>query len=195
MLGALKQEWGYLCHKTITPKNVPSEAQVKNFFVSQKSYVLLSRYSSLCIFNNPKIYRGCIWYSWMSISTWDSVHSWIYLLNHNSLTIKLGQMIDITKGKIFSEIFWTIWTTGAVPGPFQFSNMLQLLNNQYVKFPVLHFLEMMNKGELKMINTTTKIWQISLYCHFNKIIKGPGTSFQSIALSQKHVRNVCYEIH
>ena len=28
-----------------------------------------------------------------------------------------------------------------------------------------------------------------LYCHFNKIIKGPGTSFQSPALSQKHVRN------
>ena len=30
-----------------------------------------------------------------------------------------------------------------------------------------------------------------LYWHFNKIIKGPGTSFQSPALSQKNVRNVC----
>ena len=36
------------------------------------------------------------------------------------------------------------------------------------------------------------IW---LYCHFNKIIKGPGTSFQFPALSQKHVRNVCYTAH
>ena len=32
----------------------------------------------------------------------------------------------------------------------------------------------------------------SRYSHFNKIIKGPGTSFQSPALNQKHVRNVYY---
>ena len=32
--------------------------------------------------------------------------------------------------------------------------------------------------------------QISLYCHFNKIIQGPGTSFQSAELSQENVRNV-----
>ena len=32
--------------------------------------------------------------------------------------------------------------------------------------------------------STIKNDQISLYCHFNKIIKGPGTSFQSPALSQ-----------
>ena len=25
------------------------------------------------------------------------------------------------------------------PGPFQFSDLLQLLNNQYVNFPVFHF--------------------------------------------------------
>ena len=40
--------------------------------------------------------------------------------------------------------------------------------------------------------STTKNGQISLYCHFNKIIKVSGTSFQSPALSQKHVRNVCH---
>ena len=38
---------------------------------------------------------------------------------------------------------------------------------------------------------TIKDGQISLYCHFNKIIKGPGTSFQSPAFSQKQVKNVC----
>ena len=32
--------------------------------------------------------------------------------------------------------------------------------------------------------------QISLHCHFNKIIKGPGTSFQYPAFSQKNVTNV-----
>ena len=42
---------------------------------------------------------------------------------------------------------------------------------------------------------TIKNGQISLYCHFNKIIEGPGTSFQSPALSQKHVRNYCHTAH
>ena len=32
------------------------------------------------------------------------------------------------------------------------------------------------------------------YCHFNKIIKGPGISFQCTAFSQKHVRNVCHTV-
>ena len=36
---------------------------------------------------------------------------------------------------------------------------------------------------------------ISLYCHFNKNIRESGTSFQSSALSQKHVRNVCHTGH
>ena len=37
---------------------------------------------------------------------------------------------------------------------------------------------------------TIKNGQILLYCYFNKIIKGPGTSFQSPVLNQKHVRNI-----
>ena len=40
--------------------------------------------------------------------------------------------------------------------------------------------------------STSKNGQISLYCHFNKTIREHGTSFQSAALSQKHVRNVCH---
>ena len=43
--------------------------------------------------------------------------------------------------------------------------------------------------------STIKNGQILLYCHFNKIIKGPGTSFQSPALSQKHVRKVFHTEH
>ena len=34
---------------------------------------------------------------------------------------------------------------------------------------------------------------ILLYCHFNKIIKGCETSFQSPALSQKHIGHVCIQ--
>ena len=36
---------------------------------------------------------------------------------------------------------------------------------------------------------------IPLYCHFYKIIKEPGTSFRSLASSQKYVRNVCQTAH
>ena len=43
--------------------------------------------------------------------------------------------------------------------------------------------------------STVKNGQILPYCHFNKIIKGPGTSFQSPALGQKHVRNICQTTH
>ena len=39
--------------------------------------------------------------------------------------------------------------------------------------------------------STIKNGQILLYVHFNEIIKRLETSFQSPALSQKHVRNVC----
>ena len=46
-----------------------------------------------------------------------------------------------------------------------------------------------------MINVTVKNGQILLCCHFKKIMEGPGTSFQSLALSQKHVRNSCYAEH
>ena len=50
---------GYHRHKTITSQNAPSEAQVKDFFVSYKYYISFSRYSSFCIFNRPMIYEIC----------------------------------------------------------------------------------------------------------------------------------------
>ena len=43
--------------------------------------------------------------------------------------------------------------------------------------------------------STIKNGQILLYCNFNKIIKEPGTIFQSAAFNQKHVRNVCDTAH
>ena len=43
--------------------------------------------------------------------------------------------------------------------------------------------------------STIKNSQILMYCHFNKIIKEPGTSFQFLAFSQKQVRNVCHTAH
>ena len=43
--------------------------RLRIFFVSYKSYVLFSKYSSFCIFNHPVIYQICD--VMMSISTWD----------------------------------------------------------------------------------------------------------------------------
>ena len=59
---------------------------------------------------------------------------------------------------------------------------------------VFNFFEKINKGHFKMMSAI-KDGKISLYCHFNKIINGPGTSFQSPELSQNHVRNVCHTVH
>ena len=52
---------GYLHCKIITFQNVASEAQINNFF-------MIYQISDVT----------------MSISTWDMVHFWIYLLNYNS---------------------------------------------------------------------------------------------------------------
>ena len=41
-----------------------------------------------------------------------------------------------------------------------------------------------------MVNINYYKYQILLHCQFNKIMKEPGTSFQSPAMSQEHVRNV-----
>ena len=130
---------------------MPCEAQVKNFFVSWKSYVPISRYSSFFIFNHPMIYQICN--VMMSISTWDRKHFWIYLLNHNSLTHQTSSIHRCKQGQYFSEIFWMICRTGA---KFQiFFNLVTCSSysvTTYVKFSVFHFFERVNKGELKMVN-------------------------------------------
>ena len=57
-------------------------------------------------------------------------------------------------------------------------------------------LKRVNEGHITILNVNyEKKKQISLYCRFNKIIKGPRTSFQSPALNQKHLRNVFHTAH
>ena len=140
----------------ITFQNVPSEAQFNKFFVSQKSYVAFLIYSSFCIFNHPMSYQ--IFDVLMSVSTLDRVHFWMYLLNDNSLTHEIWSVDRCQQGQYFSEIFSVIWGTGTkLQTLFNFATCSNYLITNYVKFPVS--------------------FQVSLYCHCNKIIKGPGTSF------------------
>ena len=60
---------------------------------------------------------------------------------------------------------------------------------------MFHYFEKMNKGHLNMLNANYEECQISLYCRFNKIMKGSGTSSQSPALNQKRIRNVRHTAH
>ena len=63
------------------------------------------------------------------------------------------------------------------------------------RFQCFSILEKMNKGHLKISKSTINNDQTLMYSIFNKIIKGPGTSFQIPALKQKHVRNVYHTVH
>ena len=69
--------------------------------------------------------------SWEVFSTWDRVHLWICLLNHNSQSHQTWPNDRYKQGREFSGIFWRIWRTGARSQViFQFRNLLLLLNNQ-----------------------------------------------------------------
>ena len=77
----------------------------------------------------------------ISISTWDRVHFWMYLLKHYSLSHQTRPIDRHKQGKYFSRIFWTILRTGA---RFQvLFNLVPCCNysiTNYVKIAVFHFL-------------------------------------------------------
>ena len=110
-----------------------------------------------CIFNHPMFYQICD--VMMNMSIWDSVHFWIYLLNHNSLIHQTWPIDRYNQGQSFSGIFWTIWKTGA---QFQVLFNLATCSNysitSYVKIPVLHFFDEVNKRSLKMVNVNCWKW-------------------------------------
>ena len=103
-----------------------------------------------CIFNHPMIYR--IYDVRMSISTWDKVHFWIYLLNHNLWSHQTWPTDRYRQGQKSSVIFWAIWRTGV-----RFKVLFNLVTcpnysiTNYVKISVFHFFEKVNKGHLKIV--------------------------------------------
>ena len=148
----MKQFKGYLHYKKITSQDVPSEVQVKIFFLfHRKKYIPFSRYSIFCIFNHPMINQICD--LMMTISTWDRKYFWIYLLNHNSLTYQTSSIDRCKHGQYFCEIFWTSWRTG--PKSHDLLNVAASSNyskTNYFKFPVFQFFESLSKWGLKMNN-------------------------------------------
>ena len=102
-------------------------------------------------FNHPMIYRICD--VTISISTWDKVHFWIYLLNHNSWSHQTWPIDRYKQGQKFSVIFWAILRTGSrFQVLFYSGTCLNYSIINYVKIPVLHFFQKVNKGHLKMAN-------------------------------------------
>ena len=118
-------------------------------FVWYHREVMFSRVSSFCIFTHPMIYQICD--VMMSLSTWERVHFWIYLLNHDSLSHQTWSIVKFKQGQYFSGMLWTIrWTGDKLQ---VFSNLTTCSNyfiNNYVK--ILAFHENVNKGQLKMVN-------------------------------------------
>ena len=151
-------------------------------------YVSFSRYSIFRIFNHPMIYQ--IYDVMMSISTWDRVHFWIYILNQTSLVHQIGQLIDIKNGNNFQESFDQFGGLELRSKSFSIYQPAPITN--YARISVFHFYKKVNTGNGK---SAIKNGLISLYCHFNEIMKGSVTRFQSPVLSQKHVGNVCYTAH
>ena len=101
-----------LRYKMITSQNVSSEAQVRLRYIQAKVFAFLT----------------ISWFTksltWWVISTWERVHFRIYLLSHRLLSHQTWP-IDWFIGQ-GNNFLLSLETFG---GPFQFSNLLQLLNN------------------------------------------------------------------
>ena len=140
------------------------------------------------------------WFTKSMTSRWVLVHEIRCIFEYNFWTTthevtKLGQLIDINKCNNCQYSFEQFGGQGLDPGPFNLATCPNYSITKYVKMPVFHFLKRGIKDKWKLYISTIKNGQILLYCHFNKIIKWPGTSFRSPAFNQKHVRNVYHIAH
>ena len=100
--GQDKKFRGYLRYKTTTSQNVPSEAQVKNLFIF--NHVPLSRYSWFFLFLTIPWFTTSVTSSWVLIHETECIFEFIFWTTTHWVT-KLGQVIDISKGKNFQESF------------------------------------------------------------------------------------------
>ena len=95
-----------------------------------------------CIYNHLMTYH--ISDVMMSISTWDKVHFWIYLLNHNSWSHQTWPVDRYQQDQSFPVILWTILRTGT-----RFRVLFNLLNNQICQDFCFYSFEKLNKWQLK----------------------------------------------
>ena len=94
------------------------------------------------------------WFTKSVRSWWVLVHeTGCIFLNHNSLNHQTWPIDRHKEGQYIYEISWTIWRTEAkLQTLFNSATCSNYSITDYVKPPVFHFYEMMNTGELKMVN-------------------------------------------
>ena len=113
--------------------------------------------SSFCISNHPMIYQVCDVI--MSMSTWDRVHFWIYLLNHKSLSHQTWPIDIYKEGQHFSGIFQKIrWARAKFQFHFNLVTCTDYSIINYIMILVFHIFEKVNKGDLKMVNVNYNKW-------------------------------------
>ena len=59
---------------------------------------------------------------------------------------------------IFMNLLNNLGNWGYIPGLFQFSNLLQLLNNQFCQDRRVPFFEKVSKRQIKMVNVHYESW-------------------------------------
>ena len=135
-----------------------SEAQIKIFFLRRK-FMFCSQGIQVFVF---------LTITWFTMSV---ISIWILLVQEtgyvfDSHLIKSPGLANwwIKRIIIFRNLLKNLTDWGKVPGPCEFSNLLQSLSNQWCQ-------------------------------DYHKIIKRSETIFQSPALKQKHVTNVCHAAH
>ena len=129
---------------------MPSEAQIKNLF--RRKIMFSSQDIQVFVFPTIPRFAKSLMSWWVLEHETRCICECIFWTTTHEVT-KLGQLIDISKCNNFQcIIFLTIWRTGA---RFQVIFNLATCPNysitKYVKIPVFHFFEKVNKGQLKMV--------------------------------------------
>ena len=115
-------------------------------------------------FSHPMIYHICD--IMMSFSTWDRVHFWICILNHNSLSHQTWPTDRYKHGQLFLGIFWTVWRTGANSQVlFNLATCSNYSITNYIKIPLFNFIEKVNKGHFEMVNVTWHFKMVNVTWH------------------------------
>ena len=125
------------------------------------------------------IYNICDVMMSILVNETGSIFECIFWTKVHQVSTNLSQLTDISKGNNLQESFE------------QFEGLGLSSIATYVRILVFHFFW---KGQYRTTKkmSTTKNGQILLYCCFNKIIKGPGISFQYASLTQSHDCHTAY---
>ena len=101
VLGSSMAKFKYRCK--MTSHNGPSEAQIR-YFLFHRKVMFCSRDIQAFIFLIIPRFTKSVTSWWVLVR--ETVHFWIYLLNHHTLKpTKFGQLIDISNSNIFLKSF------------------------------------------------------------------------------------------